>query len=366
MKILFAIKRLENMAGGAERVFLEVAAELKARGHDIYLATFDRAQAQSFYVIPKGTSWTQLNVGNSAQKARPKETLQRINALRQLIKNLQPDAVVAFQHSMFVPASLSCLATGIPVIASEHIVPAHYKDKPHEFFLFFLSTLFVKKMTVLSETIRMMYPKFVRDKMVAITNPVRNISVNEEKRSSSKIILNVGRLDPQKDQATLIEAFKIIHSQYPDWKLRILGEGSCRADLEKKIAELKLQNAVSLPGLSRVIEDEYEAASIFALSSIYESFGLATAEAMGAGLPVIGFEDCPGTNEIIQHEKNGLLVKIDPDQSRAESLADALRTLIESPSLRSTYGNFGKECAQDFKIETVADSWENLLRDVSI
>ena len=85
---------------------------------------------------------------------------------------------------------------------------------------------------------------------------------------------------------------------------------------------------------------------------------------MGAGLPVIGFADCAGTNEIIQNQKNGILVSINPGESRAKSLAAAIKELIESPSLRTSYGDYGRHYAQQFKLEKITDRWEALLRSV--
>jgi glycosyltransferase involved in cell wall biosynthesis len=361
VKIIFAIKRLEDTAGGAERVFLELAGALHKRGHDVSILTFDRNGAKSFYPVPDGIIWRQLNTGDSSKKARPLETLKRIFALRKTIKKLSPDIFLAFQHSMFIPVSIACIGTGIPVAGSEHIVPAHYKNRPHEFALFAISSFFIKKITVLSEAIKSMYPSFLQKKMVVITNPVREIFIDSESRKNSKIILNVGRLDPQKDQKTLITAFSLIQREFPDWKLRIAGEGPIRKELENTIISLRLQDRVLLVGITKDIETEYENAAIFALSSLYESFGLSTVEAMGSGLPVVGFADCPGTNEIIIHQKNGVLVEQIGNESRAESMARALRELILSTQTRELYGRAGKEYAQYYKLDYVADKWEDMI-----
>ena len=99
------------------------------------------------------------------------------------------------------------------------------------------------------------------------------------------------------------------------------------------------------------------------ISSVYESFGLVTAEAMSTGLPCIGFADCPGTNELIIHEKTGLLV--DSIGGRSSSLASALTRIISDEKFRKILGKTGEKVIKTkFSDKDVADSWEHLLYNV--
>jgi glycosyltransferase involved in cell wall biosynthesis len=101
------------------------------------------------------------------------------------------------------------------------------------------------------------------------------------------------------------------------------------------------------------------------LASLYEAFWLATAEAMSAGLPVIGFADCAGTNELIQDEMNGLLVKIKNDEGRADALAECLVGILGNPDLRYNLGQAGQSYIQSFSTQKIVDKWENdLLKKV--
>src|SRR5690606_11954559 len=120
---------------------------------------------------------------------------------------------------------------------------------------------------------------------------------------------------------TLIDAFADIYDKYPEWDLKIIGEGPLRPTLEEQIRRLGLEDRVSLPGATQSIGSEYRNADLFVLPSRYESFGLATAEAMGYGLAAIGFADCPGTNELIQDGING---KLAPSTDRTTSLANTM------------------------------------------
>jgi glycosyltransferase involved in cell wall biosynthesis len=200
--------------------------------------------------------------------------------------------------------------------------------------------------------------------MVVMPNPVLAAgqrSAPSGQEAKAKIILNVGRLDPQKDQAILIEAFSGLADRYSDWQMRILGEGNLRPQLESRIHKLGLEKRVHLPGIIRDIESEYAQAHIFAMPSRYESFGLATAEALSRGLPAVGFADCPGTNELIADGRNGILVKA----RTADGLAAALETLMRNPGLRESYGEAGRQMLQGHDPERVADLWEDLIRTVA-
>lgn len=362
MKILFAIKALDNIKGGAERVLADVSAGLAAKGHDVSVLSFDPPGGQPFYPLNKKVRRITLGIGNAQSKATGREVIARMIALRRAAIETHPDVIVAFMHSTFIPAAFALIGTGIPLIASEHIVPNHYTKRKGEYLLLWLSTLFVKKITVLSEAIIQSYPSFLRSKMIAVANPVhqaKTLARPGKEGNDRNIILNIGRLTAQKDQATLIRAFAQLADRHPDWDLHIFGEGELRPALEKLIAERDLSQRVFLPGSTVDIEQHYQTAHIFALPSRYESFGLATAEAMAHGLPTIGFSDCPGTNELIIHEENGLL--IDGEKDRVQALTDGLETLILSPALRKTLGDKAPVRITPFHPDEIVAQWESLI-----
>ncbi len=362
MNILFAIKTLDDVKGGAERVLADVTAGLVDRDHDISVLTFDQPGGQSFYPLHDKVRRLSLGIGNTKKQATLGETLSRIKAMRRTVLDEKPDVVVAFMHSSFVLMAFALLGTGIPVIASEHIVPAHYKTRRMEFVLLCLAGLFVKKITVLSETIKKDYPRFLQGKMVPLANPVlipEKKAAPKGEEGQRKAILTVGRLDPQKDQKTLIQAFARLADEYPDWDVTIIGEGALRAELETLIKDMNLDGRVFMPGSTPDISAVYQKAHIFALPSLYESFGLATAEAMAHGLPVIGFADCPGTNELITDGENGILIAA---RDRVEAMARALDGLMGDPSLRVSYGEKGQETSRQFDAESIVGQWEALLQ----
>jgi glycosyltransferase involved in cell wall biosynthesis len=361
MKILFVIKALDEVKGGAERVLCLVASGLAARGHDVSVLSFDAKGGQSFYPLDPKVNRICLGIGKTHEKAKLGETLKRMQAIRKTVKNENPDVAVAFMHSAFVPAAFALIGSGIPVIASEHIVPEYYDTRKMEYTLLRAAALFVQHITAVSDNVKNLYPESLQRKMTAISNPVENSGVQANTAGDAqerKTILNVGRLTEQKDQGTLIHAFAQISIQYPDWDLRIIGEGELRPELESLVAKLDLQERIALPGATAEIVKEYEKAQIFALSSRFESFGLVTAEAMSYGLPAIGFADCPGTNELISDGENGLLVN---GKDRVNALAQGLEKLINDSDLRAEMGKKGRKSVEKYAPENVFAAWEALL-----
>lgn len=352
--------------GGAERVLALVTAELASRGHEVTIASFDAEGGASFYPLGNDVQWVQLGEGKPHRSTTVMEMITRIGAIKRLLRLLQPDVLVSFMHSSFVPGSVAARLAGVNHVASEHIVISYYRKLPVQRLLQYIATLLSKKITAVSEQARSLYSERTQKKVVVIPNPVESMPVDKHSRPGGEptrqVILAVGRLEAQKDHATLIKAFASLASAHPEWHLRIVGDGSLRDELEGLVRELGLGSRVELPGASARVSEEYAAASIFVTPSLFESFGLVTAEAMGAGLPAIGFKDCPGTNDLIENDVNGLLVE---SRDRVKGLAAAIARLIESPAHRVKLAENGRHILEQYGVETVTDKWEQLLADVA-
>ncbi len=365
MRIVFAIKSMNVEGGGAERVISEVASGLAKLGHEIILLTFDRPNGRTFYSLHPSIKRVYVSVGDPRQSAGAIETFQRIRTMRKLMKELRPDIAVGFMHSMFIPMGLALLGLGIPLVASEHIVPNHYKSRPLQALLLLLTPLFAKRITVVSEQVRESYPSILKAHMTVVPNPVNVMPSSYANAAGQpkerKILLTVGRLSVQKDHASLIEAFAEIAGEVPDWDLRIVGEGELRGRLEAQICKLGLEERVQLPGIARDISSEYASAHLFVMSSLYESFGLATAEAMAHKLPAVGFIECQGTNLLIKSGVNGMLVE--GGEHRIGPLAKTLKRLMQNDSLRQRMAQARVSLPID-SLEKVLNGWHVLIKDI--
>ena len=365
MKIVFVIKTLAHVKGGAERVLAMVANGLVQKsGYDVRILTFDSTGSESTYPLEKSIKLTCLNVGDVGKKSSLRDVARRAVLLRKVLKRESPDVVIPFLGSAFVSTSMAVIFTGIPVLASEHSVFMASKS-PLVCLPFALSTFGVKKITCLSDSVKSTFPWIIRRKMHSIPNPIPRemFDVTREKRSAGRrMFLSVGRLEKPKDFATLIAAFDLVTGELPEWDLSIYGEGSLRNSLEAMVGERNLGNRIFLPGVVDDIKSVYIKADIFVSSSRYEGFGLAAAEAMAMEVPCVGFRDCPGINEIVTHEENGLLTEGLGD---SEKLAEQMKALAGNHTLRASLGAGARESMKKFNVSSVVDKWEALIHNVA-
>jgi glycosyltransferase involved in cell wall biosynthesis len=141
------------------------------------------------------------------------------------------------------------------------------------------------------------------------------------------VLISVGRLAPEKNWDTLIQAFAKVHAEHPEARLVLIGDGPARQNLETLAAELGIAAQVTFTGSIpfEEIPRYLKAADLFVFASITETQGIVTIEAMAAGLPVVAV-DGPGTRDIVQHGKQGYLVDNNPD-----ALAKKLNQLLSKP-----------------------------------
>lgn len=363
LRLLFCIKALNNPGGGAERVFADVVNGLAERGHEVTALTFEEPGGRSFYPIAGSVPRIDLGIGSTTGKATVVPTLRRIGSLRGRILAHEPDVVIAFMHSMFLPLGLALAGTGVPVIASEHIVPQHYRDRPLQRVLLQTAPRLVDVITCVSEQARDLFPQRLQAIMRVVPNPVvMKVGARADVLGESghhKTLLSIGRLTDQKDHATLIRAFAEIADDVPDWRMKIVGEGELEEQLRALVASTGLADRIELPGAEQDIARSYANSQLFVLPSLYESFGLTLIEALAHGLPCVGFADCPGVNELIEHETNGILVQPKPD--RVTALANTLKGVMLDAGTRRRLASAPFSVPEKYRLPNVLDAWETLI-----
>ena len=160
------------------------------------------------------------------------------------------------------------------------------------------------------DDIRQSMPSFPADKVQTLYNAI-DVAEVESKQLDKKqarvflglddkkfIIGNVGRLHPDKDQATLIRAFSEFHKQQASSQLVILGSGRLEQQLKDLARKLGVEQQIVFLGQVQDAVNYYKAFDLFALSSDREPFGLVLLEAMVAKVPVVA-SDCGGASEVV-------------------------------------------------------------------
>jgi glycosyltransferase involved in cell wall biosynthesis len=137
----------------------------------------------------------------------------------------------------------------------------------------------------------------------------------------------VARLEEHKDQPTLIRAVALLRDRGLPVQLQLIGEGSRRPQLEALIAQLGLVQSVQLLGSRRDIPALLSQLDLFVFAALPdEGFGIALAEAMAAGLPIVATA-VGACREVLGEGARGLLVA----PGSAEALADGIASALADP-----------------------------------
>lgn len=176
--------------------------------------------------------------------------------------------------------------------------------------------------------------------------------------AAARRIVTVGRLAPSKRFHALVDAFAAVADAHPDWTLRIVGAGTERSRIAAAVERHGLAQRVELVGETPDVDAELAAASVFALSSRFESFGIVLLEAMAAGLAVVSI-DCPrGPRELLTDGRNALKV------ADLGGLADGLDRLMRDESLRRRLGAAARRDVAAYGVDAVTRRWLELLGEL--
>lgn len=200
-----------------------------------------------------------------------------------------------------------------------------------------------------------------REHIQVIYNPIVTPELHEKVRApldhpwfnpgQPPVLLAVGRLSPQKDFRTLIQAFAMVR-ETRRLRLLILGEGRERPTLEKQVRQLGLDQDISLAGFVANPYPYMAQASLFVLSSRWEGLPGVLIEALFCGAPIIA-TDCPsGPREILADGRNGQLVPV----GDAIALAKAIGKSLDGQGPRPTAQSW-----QPFEMEAVVNQYVEML-----
>lgn len=378
MKIIYLYDSI-TVYGGIERIFVMKMNYLAEKLHnEVYLVT--SSQGLHPIVFPLSTKVHHIDLDIRfhvqyqyplLQRIRLKLQLKRLyqKRLQKLVDNVHPDIIIGTTTwNSDTVCRLKC--KGKKIIES-HSVKAYTTIKDC-FSEGFLKDLFNK----ITTWKRFRYTEMHCDAIVALT---RNDAASWKKAANTFVIPNMienmpeensiceshrviaaGRMTYSKRFDRLIDAWTIIHKKHPDWKLDIYGEGYLKNKVQEQIKAEHLEESVTIHPFTSDILQKYADSSIFAMTSIYEGFGMVLIEAMSCGIPCVAF-DCPhGPAEIIRHKEDGLLVK----DNQIEEFAASINYLIENAETRKAYGKKARENARRFLPEEIMPQWDVLFKQL--
>ena len=217
---------------------------------------------------------------------------------------------------------------------------------------------FTNGLIVQTDVIKGFYQKIIQEsKIKIIPNPIDEIilSVRKDYNERENVILTVGRLDANKNQRLLIEAFANLN--VVNWKLVIVGDGILREEYIKLTSSLGISDKVDFVGNISNVSDYYNKAKIFVFTSQSEGFPNALLEAMSFGLPCIS-TDCPsGPSEIIKNNENGYLIEV----NNRVQLEGQMTNLMNNQRLCLEFSAKALLSIDKYKLQEIYKHWEILI-----
>lgn len=344
---MFVIPSLEQ--GGAERVMSELINEFSRRGHDVTLVLL--AKSESFYEINDDVEVINLGFSNTGKFQKLISELSVFIKLRKTFKRKRPAAILSFMVKYNILTLCSGRFLGLNIFVSDRSNPKKVLPKGLEFMRrqTYPWAAGVVAQTQLAKSVlggAIPNQKNIR----VIPNPLKRMSINH-KATEPKIVLNVGRLVPEKGQEYLIKSFAKVNHE--GWQLVILGDGELRESLTQLISDLGLENKVFLPGAVKEVDDWLSQASVFAFSSVSEGFPNALIEAMSAGLPCISFDCEAGPSDIIEDGENGFLVPV----RDVDAFSKTMQNLMSDAQLRRKVGVNAQKVNQKYSLESISEEY---------
>lgn len=356
MKILFYIGNLRK--GGAERVVVTLSNNL-VKSNDVTIITTTDEKVE--YELDKNVNIFNLKDFKGNKNSLSKNIIY-LKKLSKYIRKINPDIILGFLPEPSYRLLLLKPFIKTPVIISDRNDPkieyASFKSKIIMKWLYHRADGFVFQ----TSEAQNYFSKKIQSKSTVIANPVDdkffNVNYCGEK---SKEFINVGRLNKQKNQILLIESFKEVVKKYPDYKLLIYGDGNMKEEISSYIIKNKLNDNVKLCGNVDNIENVLKDKKGFILSSKYEGMPNALMEAMAVGMPCIS-TDCPcgGPRELIDNNKNGLLVEND----NKDELIFSISMLIENNDKCKQLSKKAKEKMKNYSCNKIVNKWFNFMKEV--
>ncbi|MGZ4437868.1 MAG: glycosyltransferase family 4 protein [Nocardioidaceae bacterium] len=360
--------------GGVARATLTLANHLADRHRVEVISLYRRREKTPYAIDPRvrltvlrdarvheGRLWRHLHGYPTRLRPEPSETQMSLLTdllLRRRLSRLRPGVLVSTRPSLHLAATRFAPAH-VKVVGQDH-APYDVRFANQRTAAVLREVLpRLDAYTVLTEGDARDYRATVpaaADAVLRMPNMLSWPVAAEAAPLERPRVVAAGRLSHVKGFRRLIRCFGAVADRHPEWDLRIYGSGNERGALVELVERLGLEERVSLPGHTDDLRSALAEASVFALSSHHEGFGMALVEAMSVGVPPVSF-DCPrGPGELVDHGRNGLLV----EDGDLVAFSDALSRMMSDPDLRRRLGREALADAAAYDPVGVLDQWEDL------
>ncbi len=373
MKIVYCIYDY-TAGGGTERIIARKCNALVNAGYDVVVVSTCSVTRKSVFAFSDKIK--QINLNLDYEKARGYNLILKIliypwlmfrhrRSFRRAIQSLSPDVIIStFGNDAPIVANLK---TSAFKVLEFHHNKGYKLIELENRKISKIQKYFIQKREIKDQNLITKFDKFVvltHEDRASWGNPphcavipnINSFEVDATADLTSKQVLAMGRLTYQKGFDLLIDAWKLVVAQIPDWHLNISGEGGEKENLLAKIKANGLENYISLLPFTNDVVKRYMEHSIFVLSSRHEGFGLALTEAMECGIPCVSFRCKSGPSEIISHNEDGFLV----DAGNLNDMAQRIISLCSNQQMRFSMGRLAKQNVRRYDEDKVMQLWLNL------
>lgn len=342
MKIVFVVPNM--IGGGTERIVSLLANEYVKRGIDTAIILFAGDKVE--YPLNERV---EVVIAGEASKGSLKVRLKRLKRMRDYYKANRDCIIFAFSVMGTVFSSVATIGRKHRMLVSERSNPEEYEHK-------WIRDFFYRKadcIVLQTEDVKKAFGKAIRNKAVVIPNPVDPDLPPVFRGKRKKKISAAGRLEHQKNQSLLIEAFAVFSRRFPEYSLELYGRGSLEEKLKKLAIELGISEKVHFHGFCQDARERIRDSAVYVLPSKYEGISNALLEALAMGIPVVA-TDCPvgGTRMCVKNMENGIIVPVDDK----EAMAEAMVKIVEDEQFAGRIATNASKIRGEFSIEKIADS----------
>lgn len=354
LHVLFIIQRLTG--GGAERVCLSIANGLSLKGHDVSILT--RRLSKEDYPVESSIEVYETSGRNFIERR-----FDYYSKVIRIVRSKNIDIVINVLNNYPAETAMICHLLGVKCVFSDHNSYERPKEAPFNAREYLLKHFVIKLYnytTVLTE--RDKYVLNNRDDVEVMPNPLF-LEPLPRIPSKNKNIVAVGRLNVwyTKGFDVLIKAWGKICKKYPDWNLRIVGEGT---NVEHERIKGFIINShaerVSIVPFRKDIEEEYKNAEVFVLSSRFEGFGLVLIEAMSQRCACIACDYLTRQRDIVTDGVDGLICPVND----VESLAEKIDRVLSDEELRRYLQNNSTVNLSRYRESNITLMWERFLNRI--
>jgi len=326
----------ELRIGGAQKVFLTLAKEFIARGLRVDLVLLAE-EGELLAEIPGGVRLIPL--GQKSSKS-PIYLVRSLLELSRFLRKNRPDALLSTLTGTNLFAVVSHCLSHVPtrLVLREAAPLANIR---HSYLLFLMRYLYRRADSVVALTHFMKKEMEERlripsNKVIQLSNPIDLMRIEQDAAkplpndfdATCPYAIAIGRLAPQKDYITLLNAFAEV-AKTNSLRLVILGEGPDRSLLEARVRDLSLENRIELRGFDSNPYRWIARASVFVMSSRWEGYPNVLLEALALGKPVVSTCYDASAQDLINNQ-SGFLVSV----GDASALAEGIRNILDDTSTK--------------------------------